>query len=134
MILSARSALEAKSLLIDIRRSAFSFPQCLKLPVHLWNSMSSIKPAGRGARRPRVAAAVEGTRCAARQLRPSSPGRTATGLGLAQRRAGSGAAAGAMGSHGSIEGELRADPSAAPAPGRQAVLKLEDFLPYQLNV
>ena len=39
-----------------------------------------------------------------------------------------------MGSHGSIEGELRADPSAAPAPGRQAVLKLEDFLPYQLNV
>ena len=39
-----------------------------------------------------------------------------------------------MGSHGSIEGELRADPSAAPAPGRQAALKLEDFLPYQLNV
>ena len=39
-----------------------------------------------------------------------------------------------MGSHGPIEGEVRTDPSAAPAPGDQAVLKLEDFLPYQLNV
>ena len=39
-----------------------------------------------------------------------------------------------MGSHGPIEGEVRTDPSAAPAPGNQAVLKLEDFLPYQLNV
>jgi DNA-binding MarR family transcriptional regulator len=40
----------------------------------------------------------------------------------------------AMGSHGPIESEVRTDPSAAPAPGNQAVLKLEDFLPYQLNV
>ena len=39
-----------------------------------------------------------------------------------------------MGGHGSIEGEVRADPSAAPASGKQAALKLEDFLPYQLNV
>jgi DNA-binding MarR family transcriptional regulator len=39
-----------------------------------------------------------------------------------------------MGSHGPIEGEVRTDPSAAAAPGNQAVLKLEDFLPYQLNV
>jgi DNA-binding MarR family transcriptional regulator len=39
-----------------------------------------------------------------------------------------------MGSHGPIESEVRTDPSAAPAPGNQAVLKLEDFLPDQLNV
>jgi DNA-binding MarR family transcriptional regulator len=39
-----------------------------------------------------------------------------------------------MGSHGPIEGEVRTDSSAAPAPVNQAVLKLEDFLPYQLNV
>ena len=55
--------------------------------------------------------------------------------GWRRRRAGSGAAAaGAMGGHGSIEGEVRADPSAMPASGKQAALKLEDFLPYQLNV
>jgi DNA-binding MarR family transcriptional regulator len=39
-----------------------------------------------------------------------------------------------MGSHGAIEGEVRDDPSAAPTHGKQAALKLEDFLPYQLNV
>jgi DNA-binding MarR family transcriptional regulator len=39
-----------------------------------------------------------------------------------------------MGSQGPIEGESSADPCAAPVPGNQAALKLEDFLPYQLNV
>jgi DNA-binding MarR family transcriptional regulator len=39
-----------------------------------------------------------------------------------------------MGSQGPIEGESSADQCAARLPGNQAALKLEDFLPYQLNV
>ncbi len=39
-----------------------------------------------------------------------------------------------MGSQGPIEGEGSTDQCAAPVPGHQAALKLEDFLPYQLNV
>jgi DNA-binding MarR family transcriptional regulator len=39
-----------------------------------------------------------------------------------------------MGNQGPIEGESGTDQCAAPVPGNQAALKLEDFLPYQLNV
>ncbi len=39
-----------------------------------------------------------------------------------------------MGMNRATESEIRTDPSAARTPGKHAALKLEDFLPYQLNV
>jgi DNA-binding MarR family transcriptional regulator len=57
-----------------------------------------------------------------------------SGLRRRRRHAGCGAIDGAMGSQGPIEGESSTDQCAAPVPGNQAALKLENFLPYQLNV
>ena len=96
--------------------------------------MNSIKPPSRGVRKASAAAGVKAR--VARHGNFVHPNLAVPQpiWGQRRRRAGSGAIAGAMGSHGSTEGEVRADPSAAPGSGKQAALKLEDFLPYQLNV
>ena len=96
--------------------------------------MNSIKPASRGVRKASAAAGVKAR--VARHGNFVHPNLAVPQpiWGQRRRRAGSGAIAGAMGSHGSTEGEVKADPSAAPGSGKQAALKLEDFLPYQLNV
>ena len=112
-----------------------SFPLSLKLPAHLWNSIEfdqarSVPPPPAVRDRQPLRHALRGT--ATSSILSWSCGKP--GLRRRRRHAGCGAIDGAMGSHGPIEGEVRTDPSAAPAPGNQAVLKLEDFLPYQLNV